>query len=214
MALSRLSPCLLFWRLRWFDVSDQAGHSDNTGTGLALPDSIVAAIIATLQNDRGVHAETAISAAAVLTGEYVLRSSGYDFTGLEPGTIIISDIVNQLLFEADGQLTVSDVFINALFSQGIDVSKESWPENIPDEHQVIMDPLEVVARVRPQIEGLFALSTVEALERAYACAQASALLVAQTRRVLDPNIGKALALEAMLRGAKSVPLPALAANAN
>lgn len=184
---------------------------DNEAGTTSLPERVVGFIIATLHNDRGVHAETAISAAAVMTGEYVLRSSGYDYSGLEAGSIIISDIVNQLLFEADGQLTVSDVFINALFSQGIDVSKESWPETIPDEHQVVMDPLEVVARVRAQADQLFIEAQTEPLERAYICAQASALLVAQTRRVLDPNIGKTLALEAMLRGAKCVPLPTSAA---
>jgi len=195
-------------------VTNLTGPQNEQSEGNSLPEQIVSFVIASLQNDRGVHAETAISSAAVMTGEFVLRSSGYDYSGLEPGTIIISDVVNQLLFEADGQLTVSDVFINALFSQGIDVSKESWPENIPDEHQVVLDPLEVVSRIRPQVEQLFAQHQVEILERAYLCAQASALLVAQTRRVLDPNIGKALALEAMLRGAKSVPLPAVAANAN
>ena len=191
-----------------------AGTPPDNNAGAGIPEHIVSCIIETLQNQRGVHAETAISAAAVLTGEFVLRSSGYDFSGLESGSVIISDIVNQLLFEADGQLTVSDVFINALFGQGIDVSKESWPENIPDEHQVVMDPLEIVARIRPRVEQLMLQQQIEGLERAYIGAQATAMLVAQTRRVLDPNIGKTLALEAMLRGAKCVPLPAMAANAN
>ena len=172
-----------------------------------LPQRIVALIIKTINNEHGVHAETAIACAAVLTGEIVLSVSGYDLSGLEPGSAVFSDVVNQLLFEAEGHLTVSDVFFNALYSQGIDVSKESWPENIPEEHQVMLDPLQIVARARPQLNALFESQPLEPLDRAYAAAQATALLVAETRRVLDPNIGKALALEAMLRGAKTVPLP-------
>lgn len=172
-----------------------------------LPQRIVALLIKTINNERGVHAETAIAAAAVLTGEIVLSVSGYDLSGLEPGSAVFSDVVNQLLFEAEGHLTVSDVFFNALYSQGIDVSKESWPENIPEEHQVMLDPLQIVARARAQLNTLFESQPLEPLDRAYAAAQATALLVAETRRVLDPNIGKALALEAMLRGAKTVPLP-------
>lgn len=172
-----------------------------------LPQRIVALIIKTISNERGVHAETAIAAAAVLTGEIVLSVSGYDLSGLEPGSAVFSDVVNQLLFEAEGHLTISDVFFNALYSQGIDVSKESWPQNIPEEHQVMLDPLQIVARARPQLNVLFESQPLEPLDRAYAAAQATALLVAETRRVLDPNIGKALALEAMLRGAKTVPLP-------
>lgn len=178
-----------------------------------LPQRIVALIIKTISNERGVHAETAIAAAAVLTGEIVLSVSGYDLSGLEPGSAVFSDVVNQLLFEAEGHLTVSDVFFNALYSQGIDVSKESWPENIPEEHQVMLDPLQIVARARPQLNVLFESQPLEPLDRAYAAAQATALLVAETRRVLDPNIGKALALEAMLRGAKTVPLPSDSATA-
>ena len=172
-----------------------------------LPQRIVALLIKTINNERGVHAETAIAAAAVLTGEIVLSVSGYDLSGLEPGSAVFSDVVNQLLFEAEGHLTVSDVFFNALYSQGIDVSKEIWPENIPEVHQVMLDPLQIVARARPQLNVLFESQPLEPLDRAYAAAQATALLVAETRRVLDPNIGKALALEAMLRGAKTVPLP-------
>lgn len=179
-----------------------------------LPERIVSLIVKTIASDQGVHAETAIACAAVLTGETVLTVSNYDLSGLEPGSAVFSDIVNQLLFEAEGHLTVSDVFFNALYSQGIDVSKESWPENIPEENQVMMDPLQIVARLRPEVAALFETLSIEPLDRAYAAAQATALLVAQTRRVLDPNIGKALALEAMLRGAKTVPLPASHANSN
>lgn len=172
-----------------------------------IPERIAELIISTIKTDQGVHAETAIATSAVLTGEIVLIASGYDLNGLEPGTAVFSDMVNQLLFEAEGHLTISDVFFNALFSQGIDVSKESWPENIPDEHQVMLDPLQIISRIRPQLTALFESTPMERLDRAYAAAQATALLVAHARRALDPNIGKALALEAMLRGAKTVPLP-------
>ena len=171
-----------------------------------LPDHIVAVIIATLKNDRGVHAETAIATAAALTGEFVLRAAGHDLTQFEPGSVIMSERVNELLFEGDGQMTISDFFFNALFSHGIDVGKDSWPEQIPDENQLIMDPLEVISRLREEMLKLFDANGVDQIERAYACAQATAQLVATTRRVLDPNIGKALALEAMLRGAKTAPI--------
>ncbi len=174
-----------------------------------LHEIVVAVILGALKNDHGIHAETAIATAAALTGECVLRASGIELGQYEPGAIITSNTVNQILFEADGQLTVSDFFMHALFSQGIDVREESWPKSIPDEHQVMMDPLEVIATIRPQIEKLFMQNRIERLERAYLGAQATAYLVSQTRRVIDPNIGKALALEAMLRGAKYVPVPSI-----
>lgn len=177
-----------------------AGQSRNSPS-----EQIVGLIIATIKNDKGVHAESAIATAAVLTGEYVLRAAGHDFAGVEPGSVILSDKVNELLFESDAQMTISDYFFNALYSQGIDVNKDSWPDSIPDEHNVMFDPMEVAARMRGEIGKLLS-ELPNTLECAYACAGATALLVAQTRRVLDPNIGKALALEAMLRGAKTAPL--------
>ncbi len=171
----------------------------------ASASQIVGLLVATLKNEKGVHAESAIAAAAVLTGEYVQQAANLDFAGIEPGSMILSDKVNELLFESDQQMTISDYFFNALFSQGIEVGKETWPENIPEENQVMFDPLQVAARLRGEMNKLLS-DLPDALERAYACAQATALLVAQARRVLDPNIGKALALEAMLKGAKTVPL--------
>jgi hypothetical protein len=186
---------------------DPLTHPGTQSAGTAtLPDQIVGLIITVLRNDRGVHAETAIAAAAVITGEQALRAAGHDLSTFEPGSVIMSDKVNELLFEGDGQMTISDFFFNALFSQGIDVGKNSWPEQIPDEHQLMMDPLQVAARLRPDLAAVFESAGTAPIERAYACAQATAQLVAQTRRVLDPNIGKALALEAMLRGAKTAPV--------
>lgn len=172
--------------------------------------TIAAILVETIKSERGIHAETAIVSAGALTGEFVLRASGFDYSGLEPGTAVFSDVVNQLMFEAEDQLTVSDVFMNALFAQGIEVGKESWPDDIPEMHQVVLDPLQVVARARPRIDELFEHHTnngtpLTMLERAYLAAQATAYMVAQARRALDANIGKTLALEAILRGAKSVP---------
>ncbi len=178
----------------------------DTSTHPDAASRIAVIIVGSITTESGIHAETAIVSAGVLAGEYVLRASGFDFSELESGTAVFSDVVNRLLFEEENDLTVSDVFMNALFAQGIDVSKNSWPETIPDVHQVVLDPLHVVARIRPQIKALFEEDPAATdLERAYIAAQATAYLVAQTRRVLDPNIGKTLALEAMLRGAKTVP---------
>jgi hypothetical protein len=172
-----------------------------------VPERLVALVVSNLKDGRGIHAETAIAAVGTLAGEYVLRKHIGSFDGLVPGSSVSNDEVNQILFEDTSRLTISDIFMNALFGQGIDVGKSSWPETIPEENQVMMDPLEVVARLRPQVESLFEVAGLsDFLERAYAATSATAIMVAQARKVLDPNIGKALALEAMLRGAKTVPV--------
>lgn len=189
-------------------VSQDNPHNPPVPDFRDLPERIATLIVTALRNERGVHAETAIATAAVLVGECVLRAHIANLSDLPPQSALLSDDVNRTLFEGDHELTISDVFINALFAQGIDVSTRSWVETIPEEHQLILDPLAVIARIRPRLEDAFTQAGAhEMLERAYATASATALLVAQTRKVLDPNIGKALALESILRGAKTVPLP-------
>lgn len=186
--------------------------SDPSGLGAGpgardMPEQIASLIVSALRSDRGVHAETAIATAAVLVGECVLRAHVSNLSDLPPGSPLLSEAVNRSLFEGEGQLTLSDVFINALFAQGVDVSTASWIETIPDENKVLFDPLEVLARLRPELEAAFVRAGIHPmLERAYIAASATALLVAQTRKVLDPAVGKALALDAILRGAKTVPL--------
>lgn len=173
----------------------------------AVVERLATLIIETLHNERGVHAETAIATSATLVGECVLRAHIANLTDLPPRSTIINEDVNRSLFEGEQKFTVSDVFINALFSQGLSVSTESWAENIPDQHRLIMDPLEVLARIRPKIEDFFASAEIfEMLERAYVAASVTAFIVAQTRKVLDPAIGKTLALDAILRGAKTTPI--------
>lgn len=180
----------------------------NNSISQDLSPKIASLVVETLRGERGVHAETAIASSAALVGEFVLRAHIANLSDLPPGTPILSDEVNKTLFDRDdGNLTLSDIFYNALFALGLDVSTESWAQEIPEDHKMMFDPLEVAARVRAPLEDMFAQAGVfEMLERSYAAAAATALLVAQTRKVLDPAVGKALALDGIMRGAKTVPL--------
>jgi len=53
-------------------------------------------ILSKLATEKGVHAETAVSAAARMAGTLVLRSCRLPLEGLKPGSPIFSDQVDQL----------------------------------------------------------------------------------------------------------------------
>lgn len=48
-------------------------------------------VFAKLGNEKGVHAETALSAAGRMAGTFLLRSFGLPLEHLEPGTPVLSD---------------------------------------------------------------------------------------------------------------------------
>src|SRR4030095_16275817 len=52
-------------------------------------------VISLLANGRGVHAETAISAAARMAGTFVLRSCRLPVSNFKPGTPIYSDLIDE-----------------------------------------------------------------------------------------------------------------------
>ena len=51
-------------------------------------------ILGRLADERGVHAETAISAAARMAGTFMLRSFGLPLEGMEPGSAVLSEAAN------------------------------------------------------------------------------------------------------------------------
>src|SRR5215471_12316155 len=56
---------------------------------------LVAATVAALKNDRGVHAETAIAAVARMAGTFLFRSFGFQLRDLKPGEYVLSEQANE-----------------------------------------------------------------------------------------------------------------------
>jgi hypothetical protein len=162
-------------------------------------------ILTKLTTERGVHAETAISAAARMAGTYMLRSSGLPLERFTPGTPVFSDIMNErgpLLLR-----TVDEV----LESMNIAINPRRVDCNIPDEHQPHMDLLEMQTLLDPAFEAVFRKYQLTVEEGAYAAAIGTAVMIQKTAGVINPYLGYAIAANGIVESCKTVPVAAVAA---
>lgn len=150
------------------------------------------------QSARGVHAETAISAPCFLAGTLLLRATGIDLSKLEPGQPVFVDAVN-----ADGQAVHR-------FMQTICAPLGLQPfggrdQSIPAEHQPLEPGVELVKRMEPTFENLMRQLRVPDELHPYVAVFAGMKIIQMGQQALNPEIGKAIALNSLVAGCKTVP---------
>src|SRR5262245_269904 len=143
---------------------------------------IADAIIRALTNERGVHAETAVVAAARMAGTLLFRTFGLPSRDIEPGTPVFSDVANER-----GPLLV-EVLQAGLSGLGVDASAPVSSEQI-GEHPPQLTLLEMQRAIEPAVAAIAASHGLEGESAARACALATAVLIDRTRPVLAPSIG-------------------------
>jgi hypothetical protein len=160
----------------------------------ALADATVDA----LKSEQGVHAETAIAAAARMAGTFLLRSFGFRLDGVEPGNVVLSEEANR---EGPRLVHVLGSFLAQL---GIarDRGKLDEPSD-PPRRGFLETQRELEPRFAEVRDG-FGLSLPEAAESA---AVACALLIQRTARVLDPSVAFGIAVYGFIEGSKTAPDP-------
>lgn len=156
-------------------------------------------IIETLTDERGAHAETCVAGAARMAGTFLFRSFGLPTQNLDPGSPVFSELANQR-----GPVLV-EVLKSAL--QGLKVPVDE--SNMDDEPRTDHQPLINLAETQRKLEKkLTVITTAHGLDNesaARACALATALLMHQTRSVLDPSISFDIAVYGFVQGTKTVP---------
>ena len=110
---------------------------------------IADAIIRALTNERGVHAETAVVAAARVAGTLLFRTFGLPARGVEPGTPVFSAVANER-----GPVLV-DVLQAGLSGLGVDASAPVSSEQI-GEHPPQLTLLEMQRPIEPAVAAIAA----------------------------------------------------------
>jgi len=155
-------------------------------------------IIELLQEDRGVRIEDAISGAAAVAGCQLLRATGMSFADMEPGTMVLVEEVNESGIRHLGFLSaICDAF-------DIDPST-GWTDPIPDNNrpgQTISDLTDLLEIPFLDICGE---SDLEEDLRPRLAVFTAAKLIKAGEEILDPDIGKAIALASLVGGSKTVP---------
>ena len=160
-------------------------------------DELYDAIRTALQDERGVHLETALAAAGYLAGAALLRDSGVDLGKLKPGSYVIVDGGN----ESGPQLL--DLTFDMLHQAGLPDAPPVDP--VPPDHAPLRDYASLMQTLQPVFFQIVQRHRLPEGAHPYVAARAAAQMILAGQEHLDPRISKAVLTQAMVQGAKTVP---------
>ncbi len=175
-----------------------ATSEDEVGVGRELRTHILDRLAHERGADRGVHAETAVSAAARMAGTFLLRSFDLPIATLEPGAPVLSDLVND-----EGPALV-EILVLALEEMRIPIDR-GRASAANQGGFALLTVLETQERLE---RGLTAIAKRHGLDyrgAARAAAFAAAFVLQDTKDVLDPSTAFGIATYGFVEGAKTVP---------
>jgi len=145
--------------------------------------------------------ETAVAGLAAVAGEQLLRAGmrQVDWSGLAPGTVVLCQEVD---VSGPKLLAFLKQLLTALGVQ----HTGRWERDIPAENLPQGDPLLMAAALRPTVEKIFQGHGIELDRSAAVTARALALLIRDCRGSLEPEVAGSIAVQAMVRASKTVPL--------
>ncbi len=193
-----------------------------------IPDEVAAAgsdivvfLIDSYRNERGVHSETVIGAAAALAGESILRAvepklpergwvtseRASDAVFGKPGEGGLWDYIRQGAVEAGARKedlpTAADVAGRITEAIGSD----SFPPiSVPKQHYPHEWSPNACPRLRSGLKEIFAKHGLAGLDTAQAVVLAIVLLIVKTKDVLPPAVSANLAIEIMIGVTHMAPL--------
>ena len=153
-----------------------------------------------LRTNNGVHAETAIFAAAGIAGTWALRSCGLPMETLTPGTAIFSEVSDER-----GQHALR-VVTDFLAGAEIPMDKGRMHAAPASEHEPHLTLIEIQTRLEPACLAIAENHSLTGPERTEAAALATAMLIRMCVQVLDPTTAYAIAIAGLVGGCKTVPL--------
>jgi hypothetical protein len=159
-------------------------------------------IITKLTNEKGVHAETAISAVARMAGTYILRASGVPLEKFAPGTSILVDFANE-----QGQ-QVLGLVDQALASLGVPFDSGRLNYDLEAANNPQIDLQATQSLLDPSFQATAARFGLTDLQTAASLAIAVAFLIQQCAGFLDPHVAYVVATYGMVEGSKTVPFDA------
>ncbi len=157
-------------------------------------------LIDKLRDERGVHIEDAISGAAALGGVTLLRSTGVPLDTLEPGSAVLGTGVDDV-----GEHYIG--FMAAVCDMMDLDPRGGWGDPVPAENKPHRSVLELTQLLEPAFVALCDEDSVPPAARARVGVFTAIRILGVGRQAIEQSIGKALALESFVAGAKTVPHP-------
>ncbi|HTS24317.1 MAG TPA: hypothetical protein VMH81_00465 [Bryobacteraceae bacterium] len=174
--------------------------STNDNTQFEVAADFTKTICLKLAEDKRIHAQTAISAAARMAGTLLLRSSNLPLSLLKPGTPVFSDLLNsqgQRVFGTMGQTL-------ARLKVPFDPRKLNY--DLQTENQPHMGLMEVQSLLDSPFHEILRRYSLTEEQGAYAAAVCAAILIYQWAGVVDPHVSYIIATYGIVEGCKTVPV--------
>lgn len=154
-----------------------------------------------LGTERGVHAETAVAAAARMAGTFLFRSFDFPMSNVQPGQVVLSEHANE-----QGPALIQ-ILGGVLARIGIDLDKDVLGTPPGPEHQPNLAFLEAQRRLEPVYRAIATRHGLAPRAAAEAGAVAAALLIGRCAQVLDPGVAFGIAVYGFIEGSKTAPDP-------
>lgn len=182
------------------DTDNYSGQANRLPHQLAAAGEFVKIIIDTLATGRGVHAETAVSAAARMAGMFLLRSLHLPLAALEPGSPVFSDAAN------DRGPALIQTLRTELAERNVRLDPSRLEDEVPSENDPQLSILEMQSLLEPKFVHVSAKNGLTPAQSAHACSIAAAQLIHKCTGVLDSNLGFSIAALGFVQGSKTVPI--------
>jgi hypothetical protein len=148
-----------------------------------------------------VHAETAVAAVARMAGTFLFRSFGFDLAGVAPGQAVLSEQANEA-----GPALIR-VLAGALAELGVTLDEAKLGAPQLEASRPTLDFLATQGRLEPEFAAIRARHGLSLTEAADAAAIATAFMIHQCARVLDPSAAFGVAVYGFVEGTKTAPGP-------
>ena len=147
------------------------------------------------------HVETDISAAASLAGLSILRNKGFDLREFTPGTMVLSELDTEMN-------EIWNFMMAAAQNMGLDPSG-GWDREIPEANKPLFSVPEMTQKTEKDFLDICGRHHLKKDFFPYVAVLAALKLIyaADTMKILDQDIGKALTGYHVVAGAKTVPFP-------
>jgi len=157
-------------------------------------------ICSKLATSKGVHAETAISAASSMAGTLLLRSCNLPLSGLKPGAPVFSDVINERGEKVLGIVGETLARLKVPF----DIHKIRY--DLPQENLPHLGLMEVQSLLDSSFRAILERHSLTEEQGAQAAAVSTANLIRQCASVLDPHVSYTIATYGLIEGCKTVPM--------
>ena len=171
---------------------------------LAAAREFTQTVVAMLANEKGVHAETAISSAARIDGTFVLRSCRLPLAGFQPGTSLLFDGADER-----GQQVLQTVG-DTLAALGVPFDARKIDYDLPENHTPLMELSETQAMLDSACRAIAAKHGLPDSDAASAAAISTAILIQKCAAFLDPHIAYVIAVYGIVEASKTVPFDMVA----